>query len=157
MKPKKSKIAGAIYTQTYVYNFHFHLIWITKYRRQVFTTPPLVQAMKAILQRIADLNEIRIETMEVMPDHVHLLISFKPKLSATDAVKALKGGSARLFFDAYPEIKAAKLWGGHLWTRSYYMSTLGNMSKETVEQYIEDQYSKEALNKKRRSGLTSTD
>lgn len=157
MKRKRSKIPEAVYTQTYVYNFHFHLIWITKYRRQVFTTAPLVQDMKAILQHIADLNEIRIETMDVMPDHVHLLISFKPKLSATDAVKALKGGSARLFFDAHPEIKAAKFWGGHLWTRSYYMSTLGSMSKETVERYIEDQYSKEAINKKRRAGLRSTD
>jgi Transposase and inactivated derivatives len=157
MSPKRSKIDGAIYTQTYIYNFHFHLIWITKYRRQVFTTPALVQDMNAILRHVADLNEIVIEKMEVMPDYVHLLIRFKPKLSATDAVKALKGGSARLFFEAHPEIKADKFWGGHLWTRNYYMSTLGDMSEDVAEKYIDDQYSKETKNKERRTGLTSTD
>ncbi|BBO00153.1 MULTISPECIES: IS200/IS605 family transposase [Sporolactobacillus] len=142
MSNKKEKIVGAIYTQTYVYNFHFHLIWTTKYRHKLFTTGTLVQEMKEILIRIAKLNEITIEKMEVMPDHVHLLISFKPKLSATGAVKAIKGASARMFFEKHPEIKAQKFWSGHLWTRSYYMSTLGTMSKEVVEQYIDDQYKK---------------
>jgi Transposase and inactivated derivatives len=85
--------------------------------------------------------------MEEMPDPVHLLIRFKPKLSATDAVKALKGGSARLFFEAHPEIKADKFWGGRLWTRNYYMSTLGNMSENVAEKYTDDQYSTETNNK----------
>jgi putative transposase len=136
------KVAGAIYTQTYVYNFHFHLIWTTKYRHKTFVTPELVNDMKDILQRIADLNEIVIETMEVMPDHVHMLLNFKPKMAPTNVVKALKGGSARLFFEQHPEIKRDKFWGGHLWTRSYYMSTLGDMSKEVVERYINAQTNK---------------
>ena len=75
-----------------------------------------------------------------MPDHVHLLISFKPKYSPSNVVKALKGASARLFFQNHPEIKNNKLWGGHLWSHTYYMGTLGNMSKETVEKYIKNQY-----------------
>ena len=136
---KKKRISGAVYTQSYVYNFHFHLIWTTKYRRDLFTTPELVDEMKIILKRIAELNEITIEAMEVMPDHIHLLISFKPKLAPTTVVKAFKGASARLFFKNHPDIKASAFWGGHLWTRSYYMSTLGNMSREVVETYIEGQ------------------
>ena len=118
----KDKISGAIYERNYVYNFHFHLVWCTKYRKPVFTNSQLV------------------EEMEVMPDHVHLLVSFKPKYSASNVVKALKGASARLFFQNHPEIKNNKLWGGHLWSHSYYMGTLGNMSKETVEKYIQNQY-----------------
>lgn len=134
------KIPDVIYERNYVYNFHFHLVWCTKYRKSVFTNPQLVEEMKNLLKKIADLNEVTIEQMEVMPDHVHLLISFKPKYSPSNVVKALKGASARLFFQNHPEIKNNKLWGGHLWSHSYYMGTLGNMSKETVEKYIKNQY-----------------
>ena len=139
---KKPRIEDAVYERNYVYNFHFHLIWVTKYRKELFTTPELVSEMKDILARIADLNDVSIETMEVMPEHVHMLISFKPKYAPTNVVKALKGGSARLFFANHPEIKNHEFWGGHLWSHSYYMSTLGNMSKATVEKYIQNQYSK---------------
>ncbi|MGN0951365.1 MAG: IS200/IS605 family transposase [Mitsuokella sp.] len=60
----------------------------------------------------------------------------------TDIIRALKGGSARLFLKNHPEIKYHKFWNGHIWSHSYYMSTLGNMSKETVVKYIRNQYSK---------------
>ena len=130
----KPRVEGAHYERNYVYNFHFHLIWVTKYRQKAF--------MKDILMHIASLNDVEIETMEVMPDHIHMLISFKPKYAPTDIVKALKGGSARLFFKAHPEIKKSRFWGGHLWSHSYFMSTLGSMSKDVVEKYIQNQYSK---------------
>lgn len=143
MRRRIERIPDAHYERGYVYNFHFHLIWVTKYRCPAFTTPELVQDMKDILQKIALLNDITIETMEVMPDHVHLLISFKPKYAPTNIVKALKGGSARLFFDKHPEVKTTKFWSGHLWSPSYFMSTLGNMSKDVVEKYIQNQYKKD--------------
>lgn len=139
---RKERIPDAIYERGYVYNFHFHLIWVTKYRKPAFTTPELVQEMKDILLRIAQLNDVTVEELEVMPEHVHMLISFKPKYTPTNIVKALKGGSARLFLKNHPEIKHDKFWGGHIWSRSYYMSTLGNMSKEIVAKYIQNQYSK---------------
>ncbi|WP_395322682.1 IS200/IS605 family transposase [Levilactobacillus parabrevis] len=132
-------IGGSIHERGYVYNFHFHLVWVTKHRHEAFTTPKLVAEMTNILTKIALLNEVTIEQMEVMPDHIHLLLSFKPKYAPTNVVKAFKGGSARLFFELHPEIKAQKFWSGHLWSPSYFMSTLGNMSKETVENYIASQ------------------
>ena len=134
-----NKIKDAIYTKRYVYNLHFHLIWCTKYRNKTFTNEKLSNEMKDILQRVADDNEIVIEKMEVMPDHVHMLISFKPKYAPSNIVKNLKGASARIWFKQYPETKQL-LWGGHLWSPSYYMGTLGDMSKEVVEKYIESQY-----------------
>lgn len=132
-------IVGAIHERGYVYNFHFHLVWVTKYRHEAFTTPKLVAEMSNILTKIAQLNEVTIEKMEVMPDHIHLLLSFKPKYAPTNIVKAFKGGSARLFFELHSEIKAQKFWGGHLWAPSYFMSTLGDMSKKIVENYITNQ------------------
>ena len=80
------------------------------------------------------------EETEVMPEHVHLLISFKPKFSITDVIKYLKGHSARIFFLNHPEIKKNAFWGGKLWSPSYYVGSVGNMSKETVRQYILNQY-----------------
>jgi len=132
-------IEGAIHERGYVYNFHFHLVWVTKYRHEAFTTPKLVAEMTDILTKIARLNEVTIEQMEVMPDHVHLLLSFKPKYAPTNIVKAFKGGSARLFFELHPEIKVQEFWGGHLWSPSYFMSTLGYMSRQNVENYIANQ------------------
>jgi putative transposase len=139
MSQEKHRLNDAIYERNYVYNFHYHLIWVTKYRHSVFDTPELVNDMTLILERIAELNEINIETLEIMPDHVHMLLNFKPKYAPTNVVKALKGGSARMFFEQHPEIKNQEFWGGHLWSHSYYMSTLGDMSKTTVENYINNQ------------------
>ena len=85
---RKERIPDAIYERGYVYNFHFHLIWVTKYRNPAFTTPELVQEMKDILLRIAQLNDVTVEELEVMPEHVHMLISFKPKYTQTRHSKA---------------------------------------------------------------------
>lgn len=139
---KRERIPGAVYERNYVYNFHYHLVWATKYRKALFTTEALVNEMKGILNELADFKEIRIESMEVMPDHIHLLLSFKPKHAPSSIVKYLKGHSAKLFFQNHPEIREHELWGGHLWSHSYYMSTVGNMSKEVVKKYIEEQYNK---------------
>lgn len=139
MKKKREKIKDAGYEKHYVYNAHYHLVWCTKYRNQIFTNTDLAQEMKNILLETAKLNEIKVEKIEVMPEHVHLLISFKPSKSGSSVVKALKGRSGRMFFKNHPEIKQNKIWGGHLWSPSYYFGTVGNMSKETVEKYINDQ------------------
>lgn len=139
---KNERIGGTVYERSYVYNFHYHLIWVTKYKKPVFTTPVLIDEMKTILKDLSAVNEILIEEMEVMPDHIHLLISFKPKHAPSSIVKYLKGHSAKIFFQNHPEIRDSSFWGGHLWSHSYYMSTLGNMSQEVVEKYIRNQYTK---------------
>jgi len=139
MKVKRDKIKDAGYEKHYVYNAHYHLIWCTKYRNQIFTDTALAQEMKDILLETAELNEIKIEKIEVMPEHVHLLISFKPSKSGSSVVKALKGRSGRMFFKNHPEIKQSRMWGAHLWSPSYYFGTVGSMSKETIEKYINDQ------------------
>ncbi|GFH41262.1 IS200/IS605 family transposase [Pseudolactococcus insecticola] len=138
-----SKKREPIHERGYVYNFHFHLVWVTKYRRSIFETPEQVLKMKTILYDIAKNNEVKIENLEVMPDHVHMLISFKPKYAPTSIVKSFKGTSARLWFTAFPETKQ-KLWGGHLWSNSYFMSTLGDMSRDTVANYIKNQRTQKA-------------
>ena len=144
----KEKIQSAVYTHRFVYNFHYHLIWVTKYRHQTFATKKLADELKDILLMVAK----DIEKMEVMPDHVHVLISFPPSKAPTSAIKALKGRSAFIFIKPHPEIRQSEYWGGHLWSPSYYMSTLGNMSKDVVENYINNQKYNALQKKKRLNG-----
>ena len=133
----KEKIQSAVYTHRFVYNFHYHLILVTRYRYQTFATKKLADEMKYILRMVAKDNDVVMEKLEVMPDHV--LISFPPSKALTNAIKALKGRSAFIFLKRHPEIRQSQYWGGHLWSPSYYMSTLGNMSKDVVENYINNQ------------------
>ena len=138
-RKKRNKIKDAHYENHYVYSTHYHVIWCTQYRNCIFDNQELAQEMKNILLTVAKNNRIAVENIEIMPEHVHMLISFRPSNSGSSVMKALKGRSAKLFFEAHPEIKQAKCWGGHLWSGSYYFGSVGNMSKETINKYISDQ------------------
>lgn len=142
MKRHIDKILDATYERGYVYNINYHLIWCTRYRRECFTSDDLIDEMKSIIFDISKMANIEIKEIEVMSDYVHLLVSFKPKYSITDVVKNIKGYTARIFFDNHPEIKDNELWCGKLWSSSYYVGTVGNVSKETVQMYIRNQYKK---------------
>lgn len=78
---------------------------------------------------------------EVMPDHIHLLVSCKPQLKLSDAIKILKGNSARWLFLNHPELKK-QLWGGHLWNPSYFVVTVSERSMSQVKAYIQSQKTK---------------
>ncbi len=73
---------------------------------------------------------------EIQPDHIHLILSIPPAIAVADAVKVLKGVTARRLFQMFPALKK-RLWDGHLWLPSYYVGTAGNVSAETICRYIE--------------------
>lgn len=125
-------------TRTNVYRTTYHLVWVTKYRKPIFTTPKRRKAMKILLHQIAENNEITILEGEIVEDHVHLVVSFPPNKSISSVMKALKGASAREWFQQFPDTKK-ELWKGSLWSRSYFVSTVGDVSKEIVMQYVQDQ------------------
>ena len=79
--------------------------------------------------------------MEIMPDHIHLLVDCKPQLRLSDAIKILKGNTARWLFLSHPEIKK-QLRGGHLWNPSYFVSTVSDRTLEQVQHYIDNQKTK---------------
>lgn len=124
--------------RTKTYDFNFHLVWVTKYRKPIFINNALSTSMVTILENIAKGNGVTIHNIEVLPDHVHMMISFPPDMTPSSVVKSFKGASARQWFKEHPETKS-QLWGGHLWSASYFMSTLGNVSKEIVADYINNQ------------------
>lgn len=125
------------YGRGYVYSLQYHLVWCVKYRKQIFNDA-LADELKGHLQITADILKIKILAMEVMPDHVHLLIDCTPQTRISDAVKVFKGNGARWLFMNHPEIKKS-LWGGHLWNPSYFVATVSDRSHEQIKRYIEEQ------------------
>ena len=120
-----------------VFQMGYHLVWCAKYRHCVFDSLGSKELEKLFFQ-IANDNSFTIEELQILPDHVHLFITCTPNHSIPNIVKALKGVSARFLFQKFPEIRN-KLWGGHLWNPSYYVGTVGNISEDTIKQYIATQ------------------
>lgn len=131
-----------IETRTSVYDFHFHLVFVTKYRKSIFDTKEKQEELKTLLASFAEKNGSTIESVEVMPDHVHLVLSFPPKFAPSSIVKSFKGAAAREWFKLHPEDKQ-KLYKGHLWSPSFFMRTVGVVSRETVMEYVKNQHTKE--------------
>lgn len=131
-----------IETRTCIYDFHFHLVFVTKYRKSIFNTVEKQNELKDLLISFSKKNGTEIEAIEIMDDHVHLVISFPPKLAPSSIVKSFKGASAREWFKLHPEDKK-KLYKGHLWSPSFFMRTVGVVSREIVMDYVRNQHTKE--------------
>jgi putative transposase len=125
------------YGRGYVYSIQYHLVWCVKYRHDVLIDQIEVDT-KSIIQDIADEHEIKIVEMETDRDHIHLLIECRPQHYIPDLVKTFKGVSARRLFKLHPEIKK-RLWGGHLWNPSYFISTVSENTEEQIRLYIQNQ------------------
>ena len=129
------------YGRGYVYSLQYHLVWCTKYRKKVLTDG-LDTECKEMLQKLAEEYHFQILAMEVMPDHIHLLVDCKPQFFISDMIKIMKGNLARQMFLVHPELKQ-KLWGGHLWNPSYCAVTVSDWNREQVLAYMERQKEKE--------------
>jgi putative transposase len=89
-----------------------------------------------MLDRICLERKWHIITKEIQQDHIHLFVSIPPAIAIANAVKILKGATARWLFLQFPALKK-RLWNGNLWSLSYYVGTAGNVSSETIKHYIE--------------------
>ena len=136
-KTKEIKRNGLTYGRGYVYSLQYHLVWCTKYRKNVLVGN-IAEEIEAGLKTTAEELGITIDAMEVMPDHIHMLIQAKPQIRLSDAIKILKGNSARWLFMAHPEVKK-QLWGGHLWNPSYCIVNVSDRSHDQLKHYIESQ------------------
>ncbi len=125
------------YGRGYVYLLQYHIVWCTKYRRKVLVDT-VRSDMIDYLRIIADEYKFTIDSMEVMPDHIHMLISCSPQFYIPNMMRIIKGNTARWLFIKHPEVKQ-QLWGGHLWNPSYCVVTVSDRSIEQVRHYIETQ------------------
>lgn len=124
--------------RTCVFNINYHIVWSTKYLRKVLNTE-IERKLKEILIDVGKQKGFEISEIEVeMKDHVHVFVSAIPKISISYIAKMMKGISGRLLLKEFPEI-TKELWNGELWNPSYYVETIGSISKEAIRQYIQNQ------------------
>ena len=135
------------YGRGYVYSLQYHLVWCTKYRKKVLVDG-LDTECKRMLQELAEEYRFQILAMEVMPDHIHLLVDCRPQFFISDMIKIMKENRARQMFLAHPELKQ-ELWGGHLWNPSYCAVTVSDRSREQVLAYIESQKENKSSRKRK--------
>ncbi len=134
---KNTELNNVTHGRGYVYSLQYHIVWCTKYRKPVLING-IDDACKTLLQQMAEEYKFKILAMEVMPDHIHLLLDCKPQFFISDMIKIFKGNIARRLFLDHPEIKKS-LWGGHLWNPSYFVATVSDRTMSQVEQYINSQ------------------
>lgn len=118
-----------------VYDCKYHIVFCPKYRRKVLV-PPVSDRLKELFMEKARELEVTISSMEIMPDHVHLLIQCAPQFGIHRAVKHLKGYTSRVLRQEFPHLKSRI---PSLWTNSYFVATVGTVALEVVKQYIETQ------------------
>ena len=118
-----------------VFSCQYHVIFCPKYRRKILTEP-YDKKLKELFYQIAEDNDFSILDLEVMPDHVHMIIDCNPKPGIYKCIKLLKGTTSRIMRDMYPELKTRL---PSLWTNSNFISTVGSISLDVVKEYINNQ------------------
>lgn len=118
-----------------VHELHAHLVWSTKYRYEVLRGDIQIRC-RELIRQTCDSLDIRILKGVVSKDHVHLHISYPPKMSISDIVRRLKGRSAKMLLEEYGELKK-RYWGGHFWGIGYGVWSTGNITDEMIQLYLE--------------------
>lgn len=125
-------------SQTAVYNLSYHLIWCPKYRRPVLTDEVRDRLLKLLEEKAKNI-EIEIVEANIQPDHVHLFVRTKPIHQPQFVVGNLKGYTSRILRQEFPKLKSRL---PTLWTRSYYVDSVGKLNEYTIRKYIEEQKGK---------------
>jgi len=113
---------------------NYHFVWTPKRRKSVLVGA-VEKRLRDIIWDVCKEKEWAIIALEIMPDHVHLFVNVAPIHAPHQVIKAVKGRSSRLLRQEFPQLLKIP----SLWTRSYFVSTSGNVSNETVRRYIENQ------------------
>jgi putative transposase len=118
-----------------VFSCKYHVVWCPKYRRSVLVDGA-DEALKGIVARVCQAREAEMIELEVMPDHVHLLVDIDPQYGIHRLIKEIKGTSSRELRQNFPFLKRRL---PTLWTNSYFVSTIGGAPLAVVKRYIENQ------------------
>jgi len=117
---------------------NYHFVFCPKYRKAILVNEVKKRLEELIAQKAGEMGCEIIE-LRVMPDHVHLFIGANPLLAPNRIIMQIKGYSSKILREEIPRLKRAL---PSLWTRSYFVSTAGNVSSDTIQRYIEEQTGK---------------
>jgi putative transposase len=120
--------------ETCVFLINYHVIFCPKRRRKILVGPIRDRLMQLVWETAAEVD-CDVLASEVMPDHVHLFLSAAPQWAPNQLIGRIKGKSARVLRQEFPALRRMP----SVWTRSYFVSTAGNVSSETIARYIAEQ------------------
>ena len=120
---------------TAVYNLGYHIIWCPKYRRKVLTDG-IDNRLRQLIADKTDELSCEVRSLEIMPDHVHLFVKTPPTIGVHFLIQQIKGYTAHKLRNEFPQLKS-KL--PNLWTRSYFVESVGCISEDSVKRYIDSQ------------------
>ncbi|MCH3949525.1 MAG: IS200/IS605 family transposase [Acidaminococcus sp.] len=122
-------------TKTTVSFINYHFVFCPKYRRKIFLIPHVEERFKELTRQICEELKIEILAMECHIDHVYLFLRCWPKQSPAEIMRKVKGASSHRLRNEFPQLSGMS----SLWTRSYFVSTAGNVSSETIKRYVDTQ------------------
>ena len=122
-------------TQTTVSLINYHFVFCPRYRRKIFSIPNVEERFKYMVKFICEEMEVEIIAIECDKDHTHMFLNCLPTLSPSDIMQKIKSTTSRSLRDEFPQLKKMP----SLWTRSYFVSTAGNVCSETIKKYVESQ------------------
>lgn len=117
-----------------VHDLKVHLVWITKYRYKVLTQQIGIR-IREIIRQICDSKDIQIIKGTVSKDHVHIYVSYPPKISVSEMVRFFKGRSSRKIQDEFPQL-SKRYWGKHFWGIGYAAFSSGYVTDEMIKNYL---------------------
>lgn len=118
-----------------VYSCKYHVVWCPKYRRKVLVGD-VEKRFKEIVNNIALEKKVSMLEMEVMPDHIHMLVEVDPQYGVHKFIKQVKGKTSRFLRREFKYL-TTKL--PTLWSNSYFVSTVGGAPLNTIKKYIGNQ------------------
>ena len=117
----------------------YHIILVCKYRKQLLVGA-VEYDMKKIMRHISEMSDFDIEVMETDKDHLHMMVRSEPKLSPLQIVRRLKQMSTSAVWKKYRDFLRHNFYKEQtFWTDGYFVSSIGNVSQETIKKYIENQ------------------
>ena len=116
-----------------VWDCKYHVVWCPKYRFRIMKGE-VAKSIRSIIRQLCEWKNIEILAGNVQEDHVHLVLSFPPKYSASEVIGFLKGKSAIKIFDRHFDLKK-RYWGRHFWAKGYCVSTVG-LDEEKIKKYV---------------------
>lgn len=124
-----------MYTKATVSLINYHFIFCPRYRRKIFLIPNIEKRFKELVEIKCKELKIEIITIECDEDHSHMFLNCPPTLSPSDIMKQIKGYTNKILREEFSELSKMP----SLWTRSYFVSTAGNLCSETIKRYVESQ------------------
>lgn len=122
-------------TKTTVSLINYHFVFCPRYRRKIFLIPNVEERFKTLVKYICKEMEIEILAIECDKDHVHMFLNCLPTLSPSDIMQKIKGVTSKRLREEFTQLSKMP----SLWTRSYFVSTAGNVYSETIKKYVENQ------------------